>query len=266
MQVAALTLWLALLAALFVPLERLFAVSRAPRTQTAVDIIWYFINSIVPALVLAAPLAIIAAATQRIVPLESYYIAIGALPLWAKLLLALALNDFGSYWMHRLSHASPFLWRFHAVHHSPEKLDWLVNTRAHPLDMIVTRFGGLLLVYVSGLAQVTDSGLDPLLLAVTFGGTLWSFLIHANIRWRLGPLEWLVSTPAFHHWHHTNDEHRDRNFAAIFPLYDRLFGTLHLPAGFPPVYGIDGHVAPTFTAQLVGPLAAPLREPGKARG
>lgn len=64
---------------------------------------------------------------------------------------------------------------------------------------------------------------------VTIVGTIWSFFIHAKVRIRLGPLEWLISTPAFHHWHHTNDQHRDRNFAAIFPVIDLIFGTSWLP-------------------------------------
>jgi len=85
-------------------------------------------------------------------------------------------------------------------------------------------------------------------------GTTWSFFIHSNIRVRLGPLEWLVSTPAFHHWHHTNDQNRDHNFAAVFPLIDRLFGTAWLPKHWPPVYGIDAKVPPTLKGQLLDPL------------
>ena len=94
---------------------------------------------------------------------------------------------------------------------------------------------------------------------VMISGTLWSFFIHANVRWRLGPLEWLISTPAFHHWHHTNDEHRNRNFAAIFPWLDRLFRTLYLPAHPPPVYGIDGHMSKTLAGQLIDPLLGPVQ-------
>ena len=104
------------------------------------------------------------------------------------------------------------------------------------------------------MASATGSYLDPTVALVTIIGTVWSFFIHANVRCRLGPVEWLISTPAFHHWHHTNDEHRDRNFAAIFPLYDRVFGTAWLPRHWPPVYGTDTKVAPTLTGQLLDPL------------
>ncbi|WP_339360815.1 sterol desaturase family protein [Iodobacter fluviatilis] len=54
---------------------------------------------------------------------------------------------------------------------------------------------------------------------------------HANVRWRFGPLEWLIATPAFHHWHHANEAEgqRDHNYAAMFPLIDLVFSTLHRP-------------------------------------
>ena len=96
--------------------------------------------------------------------------------------------------------------------------------------------------------------MDPAVALVVIFGTVWTFFIHANIRLRLGPLEWLVSTPAFHHWHHTNDHHRDRNFASIFPLIDRVFGTASAPGHWPPVYGIDEKVSPTLDGQLLDPL------------
>ena len=117
-----------------------------------------------------------------------------------------------------------------------------------------TRLCGLGLVYLLGLAQVSSRTIDPTLALVTVIGTIWTFFIHANVRFRLGPLEWVVSSPAFHHWHHTNDEHRDRNFAAIFPLFDRLFGTAWLPKYWPTVYGIDAKIAPTVAGQMFDPL------------
>ncbi len=59
----------------------------------------------------------------------------------------------------------------------------------------------------------------PMLMVVV--GTVRSFLIHANVRWRASWLGWLITTPAFHHWHHTNDDRRDRNYAAMLPVFDR---------------------------------------------
>jgi sterol desaturase/sphingolipid hydroxylase (fatty acid hydroxylase superfamily) len=257
-DVGRLAVWLVLLVAIFVPLERLFALHPAKiwRKEVGVDLAWYFINSLLPAVIIAVPLSILASALRGIDP-GGLYSAVATWPLWVKLPVVLVVNDVGAYWGHRASHAFPFLWRFHAIHHSAEHLDWLVNTRAHPFDMVFTRLSGLAPVYLLGLAQATGRGLDPVVALMTIIGTIWTFFIHANIRFRLGPLEWLISTPAFHHWHHTNDEHRDRNFAAIFPWIDRLFRTAWLPQHWPPVYGIDAKVSPTLAGQLLDPLAPP---------
>ncbi|HAB16433.1 MAG TPA: sterol desaturase family protein [Verrucomicrobiota bacterium] len=265
-DVARLVVWLVLLVAVFVPLERLFALHPAKvwRRQVGVDLAWYFINSLVPAAIIAIPLAILARALRGADP-GGLYSAVAAWPLWVKIPVVLVVSDIGAYWGHRASHAFPLLWRFHVIHHSAEQLDWLVNTRAHPFDMVFTRLAGLAPVYLLGLAQTTGHRLDPTVALVTVLGTIWTFFIHANIRLRLGPLEWLVSTPAFHHWHHTNDEHRDRNFAAMFPLIDRLFGTAWLPKYWPPVYGADAQVSPTLAGQLLNPVMPQIERPGSAQ-
>jgi sterol desaturase/sphingolipid hydroxylase (fatty acid hydroxylase superfamily) len=260
-NVAQLVVWLGILIAIFVPLERLCALhpARIWRKQSGVDLAWYFINSLIPAMVLSVPLAVLSRALVAMNPL-GYYSMVAAWPLWVKLLLTLLVNDIGAYWGHRALHAYSWLWRFHAVHHSAEELDWLVNTRAHPFDMVFTRLSGLAPVYLLGLTQATGAHKDPVVLIATIFGTVWTFFLHANIRARLGPVEWLISSPAFHHWHHTKDEHRDRNFAFVFPLIDRVFGTAWLPRHWPPSYGIDEKISPTLAGQFFDPLE-PARPP-----
>lgn len=254
-SVVRLAVWLVLLVSIFVPLERLLALHPAKiwRKQVGVDLGWYFINSLLPAAILAVPLAILAKSLLNFNPF-GFYSIVAAWPFWVKLLVALFVNDIGAYWGHRATHAFPMLWKFHAVHHSAEHMDWLVNTRAHPFDMVFTRLSGLAPVYLLGLAQNKGNHFDSAVAAVTILGTIWSFFIHSNVRIRLGPLEWLISTPAFHHWHHTNDQHHDRNFAAIFPIIDRIFGTSWLPKHWPPQYGIDAEMSPTLSGQFLEPL------------
>jgi sterol desaturase/sphingolipid hydroxylase (fatty acid hydroxylase superfamily) len=87
-------------------------------------------------------------------------------------------------------------------------------------------------------------------------GTVWGFFIHANVRWRFGPLEWLIATPAFHHWHHSNEgqPYMNKNYAALLPWIDRFFGTLYLPKDKRPAhYGIDEPIPTSFYDQLVEP-------------
>jgi len=107
-----------------------------------------------------------------------------------------------------------------------------------------------------GLAQpMMGNRVDVVPLLILLLGTLWGFFIHANLRWRFGWLGLLISTPAFHHWHHTNDEHVNKNYASMLPWIDKLFGTWYAPKKqWPTKYGIDGTMAPSLPEQLVQPF------------
>ncbi|MEI8340748.1 MAG: sterol desaturase family protein [Verrucomicrobiota bacterium] len=265
-DVGRLAIWLVLLVAIFVPLERLCALhpQKIWRKQIGVDLVWYFINSLFPAIIISVPLALMARTLSGFNP-GGFYSMVAHWPLWLKLILTLLVNDIGAYWGHRAMHAYPLLWRFHAIHHSAEEMDWLVNTRAHPFDMVFTRFSGLAPVYLLGLGQARGAQIDPAVAIVMIFGTVWTFFLHANIRLRLGPLEWLISSPAFHHWHHTNDQHRDHNFSFVFPFIDRIFGTAWLPKYWPPVYGINEKVATTLAGQFFDPLLPAHQPPDERR-
>jgi sterol desaturase/sphingolipid hydroxylase (fatty acid hydroxylase superfamily) len=253
-DVSRLALWLVVLAAVFVPLERVFALrpAKAWRADVVTDIGYYFLSSLLPAALLAFPVALLVAALQRLMPAAWSNWAAQS-PDWMRLALTLIAIELGTYWGHRWTHQVPWLWRFHAIHHSAEHIDWLVNTRAHPFDMVFVRFCGLVPVFVLGLAKPSVAGSGSAI-AVTLATTFWGFLIHANVRWRFGLLEQLLATPAFHHWHHTRLDHINRNYAAMFPWMDRLFGTLHLPKEWPAAYGSDTRVSNSLLRQLVEPL------------
>ena len=246
--------WLVLLTAIFVPIERLFGqrAGKIWRPQIGNDLFYYFLSSLLPALILAAPLALLATGIRIVIP-DGFHAAIHGLPLWIRLALGLLVADIGSYWGHRFSHEWPLLWRFHALHHSAEHIDFLVNGRAHPVDLVWVRMWGLVPLYILGIGNVGPAGsLVPVV--VTLLGVVMGFFVHANVRWRFGPLEWLVATPAFHHWHHTRNDHIDHNYAATFPFLDKLFGSLHLPRHFPAEYGTDYLVPPTIAGQMLAPF------------
>ena len=257
-----LSLWLTILVVIFVPLERLFAAHPREiwRKGILTDLAYYFLNSLVPAALLGVPISLLAWAVHALMPTD-YLAAVARLPLWTRALLGLVAGEVGYYWGHRWSHEIPFLWRFHAIHHAAEEVDFLVNTRAHPVDMVFGRFCGLVPIYVLGLSGPTGASGSSVAVLVSLFATVWGFFIHANLRWRFGPLEWLISTPAFHHWHHTKTGPLNRNYSSTLPWLDRVFGTHHLPPVWPEAYGIKAKLPRTLTEQLVYPLT---RRPARA--
>jgi sterol desaturase/sphingolipid hydroxylase (fatty acid hydroxylase superfamily) len=267
-----LSTWLLLLMVIFVPLERLFAVApqRVFRKAWLTDLGYYFVNGLVVKALLVFPIAAIAWSLRRVVP-DAIHLAVAGFPLWARLAAAMVAGEAGYYWGHRWTHEIPLLWRFHSIHHSAAEVDWLVNTRAHPIDIVFVRLCGFVPMYALGLAQpLAGNHIDVVPMLVLLIGTSWGYVIHANVRWRFGPLEWLVATPHFHHWHHTKNDHVDKNYASMLPVMDVLFGSAYLPKKqWPGNYGIEGHMSDGLLGQLAQPFLGakeqpPIPQPGKS--
>jgi lathosterol oxidase len=243
---------LLLLALLFVPLERAFARLREQRVLRpgfTSDVAHFFASHVlvqVTVLLTMAPAALLFLGAA----LDGLHAAVRAQPVWLQVLQAVFVADLFQYAAHRAMHAVPFLWRFHAVHHSSRALDWLAGSRLHLVDIVIVRAISFLPLYALGF---DESALLAYVLFVSFHA-VW---IHANWRFELRALSrWLV-TPVFHHWHHAADpEAIDKNFGVHLPWFDHWFGTAHLPEGrWPRAYGIEGDPLPErWSAQVMWPF------------
>ena len=226
---------------LFVPLERLFPEHPEQtlfRDEWREDLFYYLVSSLfvqILTYLTLVPSHLILATTQW----SAFRASVGGLPWIVQLLAIMFLTDLLQYWVHRAFHQFPALWRFHAVHHSAKSMDWLASARMHFLEIIALRGVTAMPMFVLGFQQ---SALQTYLLIVY----IYSAFIHANLRWNLGPIEKLLVVPRFHHWHHgVEREAIDVNFAIHFPIFDRLFGTYHMPESrWPEGYGIGGHPVP----------------------
>ena len=176
--------------------------------------------------------------------------AVQHVPFLPQLLLCVLVADLAQYWTHRAYHEVPFLWRFHAVHHSVKTMDWLAGSRQHMLELIVTRVCVLAPLYILGFSEAVMNGY---ILIVGFQAVF----NHANVHLPWGPLKYVLVTPDFHHWHHASDEEAiDRNYAAHYAFLDHLFGTaVKSPRAFPEAYGVVGDYMPDgFVKQQLFPF------------
>ena len=147
---------------IFVPLERLFAARSQHILRKAIgaDLCYFFLSSLIPALLLSFPIGLVAWAAHSVVP-DGVRTTMAGLPIWASVLAGLMAGEIGYYWGHRWSHEIPFLWSFHAVHHSAEEIDFLVHTRNHPLDLVFNRFCALGPTLCARLEPAGRAGGEP---------------------------------------------------------------------------------------------------------
>ncbi len=172
------------------------------------------------------------------------------LPFPVALFLIVLVADLMQYWTHRAYHEVPVLWRLHAVHHSVKSMDWLAGSRQHIVELLITRTLVLAPIFVLGFSKAV---IDAYIVIVGFQAVF----NHANVSVRLGPLRYLIVTPNFHHWHHSQDDEAiDKNYAAHFAFLDHLFGTaVQSDREWPQQYGVVGDYVPNgFWKQLLFPF------------
>lgn len=238
--------------AVFIPLERLFALRIGQavfRRQWLVDLTYFFVNSLLIEILTILTLrpALILLGGVRAEALGAF---VGSQPIVLQVVALVLVADFTQYWVHRTFHAVAFLWPFHAIHHSSEEMDWLAGSRLHLIDVIVTRGLTYMPIFVLGFST---RALAVYVLLVAAQATF----IHANVRWEFRALRKIVATPVFHHWHHSSARDAvDKNFAVHTPLWDLLFGTFYDPGRWPAGYGLSApqDVPARWTTQLLYPF------------
>jgi lathosterol oxidase len=206
----------------FTPLERLFAMQPGRgwwQRRFLGDLLLWFSHPLSYACGVT-----VASGLTRMLPRSAMASRVAAMPAWMQILVAIFAADLAGYLLHRAYHRVPWLWAFHAVHHSSREVDWLAAARLHPVSQTVNA------ALVAAPLLACGLPLHAVVVANAVIG-LWAVSAHANVRLGFGPLGPLLVSPAFHRSHHASAV--DKNFGGMFALYDRVFGTWEKPSGSP---------------------------------
>lgn len=155
--------------------------------------------------------------------------------IWWSWLILLFAEDFCYYWFHRAHHRIRFMWAAHVNHHSSEKYNLAVALRQSWMTPVTGNW-----LFWAPLALL---GFPPaMILTQKAINLLYQFWIHTELVNRLGPLEWIFNTPSHHRVHHgSNPQYIDKNYAGIFIIWDRLFGTFE-PEGDKVQFGLTKNI------------------------
>lgn len=209
----------------------------------------YFLSTHLPIQITSFLILLPATQLTTILGNQTLLDATGRLPWLLQFFLAVLVADLAEYFVHRAFHKVPFLWRFHAIHHSSKALDWLAGSRSHLVDDIAVR--GFILVPMMFVFP------HDIIVAYLFFVTLHATWTHSNFNPTIKWLEPFLIFPRYHHWHHTSQKEAiDKNFAIHFPWIDKIFGTYHYPEGrWPEHYGLDDEpIPPGFWGQALYPF------------
>ena len=245
---------LIVLGACFLLIERALRLRDQPffRKSIATDCVHFLCGEMLAAPVVILTMLTVGRVGRMLMP-EWFHSTVHAQSAPTLFFAACVIGELGSYWGHRLLHSVPLLWRVHKVHHSTETMDWLAPSRHHPLDLALLRLFVAVPLMILGFSAPSIGA--PFVLRRIPG-----LFVHANVRLRYGPLlRWVLTSPEFHHWHHSADaRHFNKNFAGSFPIVDKIFGTLHFgdqDSGYWPMsYGIAEPTPRTWAEQMLWPF------------
>ena len=239
-----------LMGIIYTPLERLwpqYPQQGTFRKDWTLDVV-YFMSTHLPIQILSFLVLLPATQAVKYLGIPALEHLVARMPWLLQFCLAVVVADIAEYFVHLALHKVPFLWRFHAVHHSSKALDWIAGSRSHFVDDTLVR-GFILVPLMFGFSQ---SIIFAYLIFVTLHATWTHCNFGPNAKW----LEEFLVMPRYHHWHHTSQkEGIDKNFAIHFPWIDRIFGTYYYPEEWPERYGLDGEeIAPGFLRQTMDPF------------
>ena len=170
-----------------------------------------------------------------------------------QLTLAMLISQFGEYWVHRFMHEKPFLWRFHATHHSPKRLYFLNAARFHPIDTGASHLSAYPPLVILGAGE-------EVLLLVAIWIYVHGMFQHCNIHLKLGWLNYIFSMAEIHRWHHSLVlEESNANYGNNIIFWDIVFGTMFFPKDNKAKQYVGIANLPNFPQKYISQILSPFK-------
>lgn len=223
--------------------------ARRAAKETRVTLCLYLVDLFLVGPPLALGVALMA------VTIDRYSLVLTPTDLWsslgvpATLVITVFVGDFVSYWRHRLEHTR-WLWPAHAIHHSDTEMTWLTGNRFHPVNRLVTTVVDNVVLALLGAPPWAIAANE--LIRHYYGE-----FVHADLPWTFGPLGAVFVSPSMHRWHHARDvTGSGSNFATVFSVFDRAFGSLYVPGPCRVPLGVTDDIGDGAVRQLVYPFTS----------
>jgi len=174
-----------------------------------------------------------------------------AATLFGVYLLSSFVGDFFYYWYHRTWHRVPFFWQSHKLHHMDTSLEAITVGRQSWTEIMLPLFTGLPAAVIFKLDAIDYFSVGVSGAVIGIFSMAWGPLFHANVRLHLGRASFLLNNPQLHRIHHSRlPQHRDKNFANYYPIWDVIFGTYYEPSRDEyPATGVEGEAEITSFAE-----------------
>ena len=209
-------------------LERMFSIYPINYRELRINLVYYFFWVLGTGLVLLALSKTLDPLSGNLKNWLAFNLQFLTENMIVSVLIGLLAFDLFYYWYHRLQHTWPALWHQHAVHHSEIEMNVTTAFRHHWLEHVLMYPIVTLPVLLLSLPHPKEHSIYEYIFAslIQYAG----LFAHSNIRASFGRANWLFVTPHTHRIHHSIESvHRNKNFAAYFPLIDIIFGTYYAP-------------------------------------
>lgn len=195
-----------------------------PTRSTWTDILWFALrvlglNGIILSILSLGTTTAVARLAERYL---GFHVLLRVENPIGRFVLYVVAVDFLEYWVHRARHQIGWWWELHKAHHSAEEFNAITTTRGHPFDGVAMAITTAIPIAVLGGSMLES--IPVLTLFAAHAG-----LTHSMLPWRWGWFgRYVVFPPTGHRIHHSAlPEHMDKNFGAIMPIWDWIFGTYY---------------------------------------